>query len=100
MSIDQIETEMKAKAANFAGLGAKVRFDFGDQGSLFLDAKSGMPKVSRDAGEADTTLKISLDDFVKLSRGDLNPTWAFTTGKLKVQGNMGVALKLAGMMED
>ncbi|HYE48219.1 MAG TPA: SCP2 sterol-binding domain-containing protein [Azospirillaceae bacterium] len=100
MTIDQIETEMRSKAANFAGLGAKVRFDFGDAGSLFLDAKAGMPKISRDGDAPDTTLKIKLDDFVKLVNGKLNPTLAFTMGKLKVQGNMGIALKLSSMLED
>ena len=37
---------------------------------------------------------------MKLAEGKLAPTLAFMTGKLKVSGNMGIALKLANMLED
>ena len=35
----------------------------------------------------------------RLLDGQLDPTWAFTTGKLKVEGSMGLAMKLAGLLE-
>ncbi|ASG20943.1 MULTISPECIES: SCP2 sterol-binding domain-containing protein [Nitrospirillum] len=99
MTFDQLEAKMRASLSQFTGLGAKVKFDFGTDGALFLDATK-VPTVSRDPVDVNTTLKISLADFVKLSEGKLSPTLAFTFGKLKVQGDMGVALKLAGMLDD
>lgn len=99
MTLDQIEARMRAQATQFAGLKARVMFDFGADGALYLDAL-GMPSVSRDPIDVVTTLKISLADFAKLIDGKLSPTLAFTFGKLKVKGDMGVALKLSSLLDD
>lgn len=99
MTLDEIEAKMRAQASQFVGLGARVMFDFGADGALYLDA-SGAPKIGREPIDVVTTLKISLGDFVKLIGGKLNPTLAFTFGKLKVKGDMGVALKLSSMLDD
>ena len=50
------------------------------------------------SGKADCTVKINDENFVKLISGSLNPQMAFMTGKLKVAGNMGLALKLANIL--
>lgn len=99
-TFEQVEAQMKSRALQFSGLDALVKFDFGADGALYIDGKSAPPTVNREGGNPDTTLTISLSDFVKMGQGDLNPMMAFTMGKLKVAGNMGVAMKLAGMMED
>lgn len=44
--------------------------------------------------DARCTLEMNEDNFLKLSQGALNPTMAFMTGKLKIHGDMGLALKL------
>jgi putative sterol carrier protein len=44
--------------------------------------------------EPDVTLTVEGDNFRKLVDGSLNPTAAFMSGKLKIKGNMGLALKL------
>lgn len=100
MTLDQIEAQMKSRAINFTGLGALVKFDFGGGEALFIDGRSMPPAISRSGGPPDTTLTISAENLVKLAEGKLAPTLAFMTGKLKVSGNMGIALKLANMLED
>ena len=100
MTIDQIEAQMKARALNFVGLGALVKFDFGSIGALFIDGRTTPPTISREGVSPDTTLTISPENLVKLAEGQLAPTLAFMTGKLKVSGSMGIALKLANMLED
>lgn len=100
MSIDTIEQQMKANAMQFAGLNAVVKFDFGPEGSLYIDGKSNPPTIDRTGPEPDTTLAIASGDLIKIQQGQLAPTMAFMTGKLKVTGNMGVAMKLSSMLED
>ena len=73
----------------------KVKFDFGDVGKLFIDGASG--SATNDDGEADATVKVDWDDFVKLTQGDMDPTMAFMQGKLKVEGDMSVAMKLQSL---
>lgn len=100
MSIDTIESKLKARSIDFAALRAKVKFDLGEDGVLFVDGSSVPVAISRDNTEADCTISISSDNMLKLMEGQLNPTVAFTLGKLKVSGSMGLALKLANILED
>ena len=54
--------------------------------------------ISNEDGDADTTLKISLDDFIAMTQGELDGTTAFMSGKLKIEGDMGIAMKLQGVL--
>ena len=56
--------------------------------------------VAAKDGEADSTLTLTPDSLEKMIAGGLDPTFAYMTGKLKISGSMGVALKLAAMLED
>ena len=94
--VDCIEQRSEALSA----LGYRVRFDLTDGGSILVDATGGGVNVSTgEVGEADTVMKLSSDNLLKLVRGKLSPTIAFSTGRLKVQGSQGVAMKLAGLLD-
>jgi putative sterol carrier protein len=54
----------------------------------------GKVTVTEGTGEADTTIQATEENFLAISRGELNPTTAYMTGKLKIKGDMGAALKL------
>lgn len=101
MSIDIIEQRIGERLMDLAAMRCKVRFNFDDAGSLLLDATQTPPTLSRTApDEADCTIGLSVDNMLKLLDGNLSPTIAYTLGKLKIQGSMGLALKLSSLLED
>ena len=95
MSLDTVTGIVREKVGDDSGLGASVKFDFGDDGILLIDGNATPNTVTNDDGEADTTVTMSLDDFKKMAAGDLDPTTAFMMGKIKVSGDMTVAMKLS-----
>lgn len=100
MTVDELEKEMRANAMRFAGLGAVVKFDFAQDGALYVDGTKAPPTVSQQGADPRTTIQMTLDNFVKMNQGQLSPMMAFSTGKLKIQGDMGLAMKLSNMLDD
>lgn len=91
---------MREKADGLSQLGYKVRFDLTDTGeAILLDATSGAAELSESKDDADAVLKLSTDTLDKLISGRIGPMLAFSTGRLKVEGSQGVALKLAGLLD-
>ncbi len=100
MTLESVTEKIKEKIAMAAGIDAKVKFDFKDDGVIFIDATQTPAEVSHEDLEADCTLKCSLDTFKGLMDGTQDPTMAFMMGKLKVDGSMGLAMKLNSIIED
>ena len=76
--------------------GKRVKLDFGGEGAIMLDGAAS--QVSEDNGDADTTIKVSWDDWQAMAAGQLDGMTAFMTGKLKVEGDMGNAMQLQGVL--
>lgn len=100
MSLESITEAIKQKMSMAAGLEAKVKFDFDDDGVIFVDATQSPPEISHEDEEADCTLKCSIETFQGFMDGTQDPTMAFMMGKLKVDGSMGLAMKLNSIIED
>ncbi len=100
MSLESVTEKIKEKIAMAAGFDAKVKFDFKDDGVIFIDATQTPAEISHEDEDADCTLRCSLDTFQGLMDGTQDPTMAFMMGKLKVDGSMGLAMKLNSIIED
>lgn len=100
MSFESIEEKLKEKLQFAPEIGAKLKLNFGDEGVLFIDGTQTPPVITRDDDDADTTFECSTETFKQIVDGSLDPTMAFMTGKMKVHGSMGYALKVASMLED
>lgn len=101
MHIDDLSERLSKAAALNPPLGYKVLFDLGDAGVIWWDGTESPAEIGSEAkGEADTTLRISKENAEKLLSGELDPTMAFMMGKLKVEGSMGVAMKVASLLGD
>ena len=98
MSLESATETIKGRVGDDAGLGATLKFDMGDVGVIFIDGKSTPNSVSNENQDADCTVGLALDDLEAMLAGDLAPTTAFMSGKLRVEGDMGVAMKLQSLM--
>lgn len=98
MSFEAIESAIKEKAAIGKPLGNTLKFNFGDQ-NVMLDGLGDANVVTvNDATEAQCTIDVSMEDLTAMLAGDLNPMNAFMSGKIKVKGDMSVAMKLGTIM--
>ncbi len=86
--------ETRVDPAKAAGLNASYRFEIDGAGTWLVEVDDGKVSVSEADGEADTTISTSEETFMKIANGQQNPTSAYMSGKLKVSGDMGQAMKL------
>jgi putative sterol carrier protein len=86
--------EARADADKAAGLTASYLFEIDGAGEWRVQVDDGKVTVTEGAGEADTTISTNEQTFERIVAGEQNPTTAFMSGKLKVKGDMGQALKL------
>jgi putative sterol carrier protein len=84
------------------GINAIIQFDLsGDNGGQFyLDIKDGSVEAHDGmADDAKMTLRAALDDYLAVASGQINPMQAFMSGKIKIQGDMSLAMKLQTMFK-
>ena len=66
-----------------------------ETGSFYIEIKDGTLHIEPyPYDQRDVSITISQDNFTKLIHGKLDPIWAFTSGKLKAEGDLGKALEL------
>ncbi len=86
---ERINTALAEKT--FVG---SLKFDCGDEGVIVLADNS----ATTDDHETDCTIRISRENLGQLLTGKLNPMTGVMMGKLKVSGDMGVALGLSKLL--
>jgi len=94
---ETVETVLNANPVPFQDMNVVYQFELsGDDGGTYqLAFLKGSAKVLYEAlEEPQCTLKMKVSDFKKFLHGSMNSTAAFMTGKLKLEGSIGQALKL------
>jgi putative sterol carrier protein len=86
--------EARADASKTAGMTNSYLFDIEGAGKWTVRVEDGKVSVSEGGEDADAVISTSGETFEKIISGDQNPTSAYMTGKLKVKGDMGAAMKL------
>lgn len=99
MTLEEITSEMANRVAGKGAIDGKVvKFNFGDDGQLTIDGASDPAVVNNDDGEADCTVIVDMDVFEAIASGEENAQMAFMSGKLKVEGDMGIAMQLGSIL--
>jgi putative sterol carrier protein len=94
-----IEEAVEALNARLSGtVEGCARFVFEGEGAVILDASGARAASDSDAAAADVTLTASPETFVAIFEGNLAPTTAFITGRLRVEGDMALALRLGSVL--
>lgn len=89
-----VEAAVAALDEKAKGFDGTAKFVIEGEGSVYIDADGA--RAADD--EAEVTLTASRETFEGLMSGDVNPTTAFMTGKLRVDGSMGAAMKLGALL--
>lgn len=96
-----IQSRLQNHPEKLTGVNAVYRFDLtGEEaGSWTIKIRDGKAEVSQGAGdEPNTTMIASSTDWLQIASGRMDPTMAFMQGKLKVKGDMSLAMKLQGLI--
>ncbi len=84
----------RADMSKTAGMTNSYLFEIEGAGTWKVDVDDGSVTVSQGGGDADVTISASQETFEKIIAGEQNPTSAYMTGKIKIKGDMGAAMKL------
>ena len=84
----------RADASQIGSMSNSYLFDIEGEGQWLVDVKDGAVTVTEGGGDADAIITASSETFEKIVAGEQNPTTAYMTGKLKIKGDMGAAMKL------
>lgn len=98
MSLQILTEKVKNLVGNDSGLDATFKFST-NEGIVAIDAKQVPNIVTNDDMETECTMEISVEDALGLISGDLNPMMAYMMGKLKIKGDMGIAMKIGQAMQ-
>lgn len=96
MTVQEFFAELPGRVdpAKTAGMNNAYVFDVDGVGQWTVTVTDGAVSVAEGAGEADCTISASEETLTKIVNGETNATSAYMTGKLKIKGDMGAALKL------
>jgi putative sterol carrier protein len=97
MEIYQIIDQIQAQASKADPIGGSIKFILDDQ-ILLIDGTGNSNKVSQENGDADCTISTSVETLMKMKSGELNPMMAAMSGKVKISGDMSLAMKLQSLI--
>lgn len=97
MDANALLDKLNQQAKGIDPIGAVLKFMVDDT-AIVIDGTGGSNLVSQEDREADCTITTSLETLLKLQSGDMNPMMAVMSGKIKIKGDMSLAMKLQSLL--
>lgn len=98
--MDEAAKKIAENAEQAKAIGAVYKFVLaGDGGGTWVMNLKDNPGVSEGEGDAQCTIKMAANDYVDMLEGRANGQQLFFSGKLKIEGDMGLAMKLQKLTE-
>ncbi len=98
MNLADTTSKVKEMGENADALGSSIKFTFSDtEGVIYVDGTGDGNTISNEDKEAECTINMEKATLDGMLAGTLNPMSAFMEGKLKIDGDMGAAMKLSAM---
>ncbi|HMQ48685.1 MAG TPA: SCP2 sterol-binding domain-containing protein [Saprospiraceae bacterium] len=97
MDLTEITKQFEQTASKIPSLGKTIKFKL-TEGTVFIDSSGDTTVVTNEDKEADCTITTSLATINALRKGEMNPMMAMMSGKIKISGDMGLAMKLSSLI--
>jgi putative sterol carrier protein len=98
--MQQAQAKISAHADRLRSIGAVYKFVLeGEGGGTWIAKFHDDPAIEEGDGDAECTIIMAADDYVDMLEDRANPQQLFFTGKLKVEGDMGLAMKLGDIAD-
>ncbi len=97
MNLDAVLEQFNNQAGNTSPIGGTIKFMLDGQ-AIYIDGSGDSNVVSAEDKDADCTISTSVETLQKLQAGELNPMMAVMGGKIKISGDMGLAMKLQNLI--
>ena len=98
MTFQELHDGVTKAAETAPNLGKSIKLQL-DEGIIYIDMTGDKAQVSNDDKEADTVVITNVDVLDQLRNGKINPMMAMMSGKVKIKGDMGLAMKLQGLLK-
>jgi nitrite reductase/ring-hydroxylating ferredoxin subunit/putative sterol carrier protein len=94
MTLQELTDRVRKSVGDEAGLNATVKFVFPEEGIIYIDGLTKPNTVSNADTDSTITITVSRENFEKIIDKQLNPKFALMTGKLRLRGDIRVAMRL------
>ncbi len=94
---DKVFEQLRQKAESADAIGGTLKFKIGDL-IIYVDGTGNNNIISQKDDEADCTISATAETLMNIKNGSLNPMTAVMTGKIKIGGDMGLAMKVQSLI--
>ena len=94
MNVTQLTERVRTAVGAESGLDATIKFNFGDQGVIYIDGKSKPNAVTNDDQDSQIVISFTPETLTRILDKQLNPKVALMTGKMKLRGDLRIAMRL------